>query len=232
MFVQYLGGKKRLAKHIAAVLEQHREPHARFVDVFAGSLAITAAMSGERVANDGCTPLITLYRAWSIGWRPSIVIDERVYQLIREKADPFDPLTAFAGFGLSYGGKWFGGFARDHSSGRDYARTATQSLDKYVSACKGVHWSNLDFRDIEIRPGDLVYCDPPYRGTTQYGYFDGFNYEGFVTTVQRWADMGATVFVSEYAPGSDTWLEVASWEIRNSALAGKRVERLYRVLPK
>lgn len=211
--MQYLGGKKRLAKEIAAELERHRNDGQRFVDVFAGSLAITAAMSdrGPRVANDGCAPLICLYRAWREGWRPPIITED-LYRQVKATKDPTDPLTAFVGFGCSYGGKWFGGFARDRQYGRDFAATASRSLDKLVNG--SFELTCLDFSNVDVQPGDLVYADPEYRGTTRYGYFRGFDYPAFV---------------SEYEAQCSTWELVAEWDVRKSRLKGPQTERLYRV---
>jgi DNA adenine methylase len=227
--MQYLGGKKHLAKHIAAVLESRRSDGQRFVDVFCGSLAITAAMSdrGPRLANDGCAPLIRLYEAWRDGWRPP-VITESVYQAVKTKQDPTDPLTAFVGFGCSYGGKWFGGFARDPEHGRDFAATAARSLDKLVQS--SVTLSCCDFSGVGVNAGDLVYGDSPYRGTTKYGYYRGFDYPAYLTQLNTWS-RSADVFVSEYETQSENWEQVAEWDVRKSRFKGRQVERLYRVHP-
>lgn len=225
--MQYLGGKKRLAKHIAAKLESHRVDGQRFVDVFCGSLAITAAMSdrGPRLANDGCVPLIRLYEAWREGWRPP-TITEDLYREVKAKQDPDDPLTAFVGFGCSYGGKWFGGFARDLQHGRDFAATAARSLDRLVG--RGVTLTCTDFANVDVAHGDLVYCDSPYKGTTAYGYYRHFDYPTYIVKLNEWAQH-SSVFVSEYEAQASTWELVAEWDVRKSRLKGRQVERLYSV---
>lgn len=53
------------------------------------------------------------------------------------------------------------------------------------------------FADLEPLPGDVIYCDPPYEGTTEYKDGD-FPHEQFWKIAQRWAESGAKVFVSEY----------------------------------
>jgi hypothetical protein len=75
----------------------------------------------------------------------------------------------------------------------------------------------------------LVYCDPPYRGTT--GYATGaFDHDAFWETARAWSRAGAVVLVSEYAAPPD-WPCVAS-RAKPSCLAGghkqtARVERLF-----
>jgi DNA adenine methylase len=225
--MQYLGGKKRLSKHIAAVLEAHRSDGQRFVDVFCGSLAVTAAMSdrGPRVANDGCAPLIVLYEAWREGWRPPLITED-IYKQVKATQDPSDPLTAFIGFGCSYGGKWFGGFARDKQHGRDFAATATRSLDRLIVGDFAL--SCLDFTQLDIASRDLVYGDSPYKSTTAYGYFKSFDHAAYVRQLDTWS-LVADVFASEYEAQSSTWTLIAEWDVRKSRLKGRQTERLYRV---
>jgi DNA adenine methylase len=242
--VQYLGGKSRLAKRICAILEGARQPGQRFVDVFTGGANIVAGMGdhGPCVANDGCEPLITLYRAWLDGWRPPAEVSEQLYHEVKARKDPADPLTAFVGFGCSYGGKWFGGYARSWNTpgtndrkGRqgtgesiNFALDAAVKLERKLTCCRDVSFVCCDFADLEILPGDLVYCDSPYRGTTAYGYFRGFDYDRYLSKLTEWSAI-ADVFVSEYTAQADTWEQVAELTIRNSAMSGDRIERFYRV---
>jgi DNA adenine methylase len=267
--MHYLGGKSRLAKRICAILEGARRPGQRFVDAFSGPWNITAAMDdhGPRVANDACQPLVTLARAWLNGWRPPAEVSEQLYREVKARKDPTDPLTAFVGFGCSYGGKWFAGYARRpipknlsntqleaiRKDGRiqtviglDYGITqqsvsraksdttpaveALKGLEEKLTRCQDVRFVCSDFADLEILPGDLVYCDSPYRGTTAYGYFRGFDYDRYLSKLTEWSAI-ADVFVSEYAAQADTWEQVA--EFAQSATSAQlhkgRTERLYRV---
>jgi hypothetical protein len=53
--------------------------------------------------------------------------------------------------------------------------------------------TNLDYSKIDIKPNSVVYCDPPYKGTFDYGV--NFNTEKFLD----WADsLNEIVFISEY----------------------------------
>jgi DNA adenine methylase len=238
--VQYLGGKSRLAKRICAILEAERRPGQRFVDVFTGGANIVAGMGdhGPRVANDGCEPLITLYRAWLDGWRPPDITRE-VWQAAKVSKDPGDPLTAFCGFGVSFAGKWFSGYAATRTkprlrapNGDNYQQLARNSLERKLTRCHDVSFTCLDFGDLEILPGDLVYCDSPYRGTTAYGYFRGFDYDLYLRKLTEWSAI-ADVFVSEYAAQADTWEQVGEFTtgqgVSSGTLAKGNTERVYRV---
>lgn len=240
--MRYFGGKHRLAKRIATILEAHRSPGQRFVDVFCGGLSITASMGdhGPRVANDGCAPLIRLYNAWREGWRPPAEVSEELWRELKSKQDPNDPLTAFAGFGCSFGGKWFGGYTGRYGKKRNgyqqaYQKCAENLLSAKVASSVDVYFTCLDFRDLQVEVGDLVYCDAPYKGTGQYAYFRRpFDFASYTETLQFWAKT-CSVFVSEYEALVPTWELVAEFKPRK-ALAGTssaplRMERLFRVHP-
>lgn len=56
---------------------------------------------------------------------------------------------------------------------------------------------NTSSNELDILSGDVVYCDPPYRGTT--GYKTGtFDHDAFDTWAEEQVTKGAQVFVSEF----------------------------------
>lgn len=99
-------------------------------------------------------------------------------------------MRAFAGFGCSYRGKYFGGYA-PHGAG-----PARRAILKKAPLIAGVEFSCLDYREVEIPDRTLIYCDIPYRGTTQYGV--RFDHDAF----WNWAETTSKthpIVVSEYA---------------------------------
>ena len=106
-------------------------------------------------------------------------------------------MTAFCAFGLSWGGKEWGGLARN-SSGYDYQGSAERSLDQKLSALAGktFRFTSLPYDQLDIPDGATVYCDPPYLGTTGYRANKGFDHAAFWS----WAGILSTrcrVLVSE-----------------------------------
>ena len=124
--MQYFGGKARLAPQIVTYLNSIRGSR-HFHEPFVGGANIVSNMIGCRFAYDLCQPLITMYNALQTGWVPPIKVSETDYNLLNERRDACDPMTAFAGFGCSFAGKYFGGYARDNT-GRNYASNAKNSL--------------------------------------------------------------------------------------------------------
>src|SRR5690606_31591619 len=118
-------------------------------------------------------------------------------------------VRAFAGFGCSFGGKWFGGYARGFKASgepRNYAAEAGRRLRKLVAGLpEGATVVHAGYRSWSpyVHADVLVYCDPPYADTTSYGAVDPFDSDDFWQHVRAWTtERGAAVFVSEYdAPG-------------------------------
>lgn len=203
--MRYQGGKELIAKHIADGIG--RVDH--YVEPFMGGLSVGSRVDFESaIFSDAHPGLAVLYDAWIHGWRPKR-IDETDYKRLRDAMDLSDPMTTFAGFGLSFGGKWFGGFARCGVE-RDYQENALKSITRKLSriADKDVRLVSCDYRDLVIPDAAVVYCDPPYERTTPYPGAPSFDHAEF----WRWAaelSKRCTVYVSErQAP--DGWAVL--WE--------------------
>lgn len=230
--VQYLGGKTRIAKDIAAIVNAERRGRI-FWEPFCGGLSVSVALAkaGPGIVSDAHPALISLYRGVRAGWKPPETVTEDDYRAARALPDT-DPRKALIGFGCSFGGKWFGGYARQ-AGGYDYAGGAVRSVRKGVDALAGCEIARLDFLSIAPRPMDLViYADPPYAGTT--GYAMAFDHALFWSRVQGWERAGVPVFVSEYAcpvPHRVLWERVHNLQVSGGTSTAARTERLFRVLP-
>jgi DNA adenine methylase len=227
--VRYLGGKSRIAKPIAAIVDAVAlAQRAIVIEPFCGALSVTAALTSPRIASDACLPLITLYRALRAGWTPPDSVDRALYDRVKATRDPNDPLTAFVGFGCSYGGKWFAGLDRGYRATRgdcSAANEAARMLRAKIAACADVPITHRDYRD-HAPDGDIVYCDPPYASTTAYTAAASFDSAAFWSTARTWSTR-AIVLVSEYAAPPD-FVEV--WSKTRQVLvggSGDRIERLF-----
>lgn len=232
--MRYMGGKFRVAKHIAKIIQPvlDRADQRVFVEPFCGALNVTCAVQADTmIINDGAECLITLYKALINEWVPPDSISEQEYRSIMALNDPHDPLTAFAGFGCSFGSKMGGGYARN-STGRDYAGGAKRSLARKINRLNvpAIRWSALGYKDLVVPDGAVVYCDPPYAGTTGYKAAPPFHSEDFWIWAEELSQR-CDVFVSEYV-APDSWCTI--WEREQSCcLDGKnkrssrRIEKLF-----
>ncbi len=227
--VQYNGGKHNMIErhgmgefwraYLAGV------PARRFVDGCCGSGAVSAFVGRERpdlalVCNDAHPAAVALLRGVSQeGWLPPPTLTEERYVELREAArcGEVSAEIGFAGFGASFGGKYFGGFAR--GTGRDYAAETARALLRDARALTRADFRSLDFEvlpgAVGVCPGDVWYFDKPYEGTTGYAGTPRFDHPRFWAFATALSEI-VPVLVSEFAapPG---WRPIWSVERRQDA---------------
>ena len=223
--MQYLGGKQRLAKLFAPVLDEALAlGSGRLIEPFVGGFNILPSLAYARSAlcADIHPGLIALYQALqSKVYVPPENLSEDRYQQLRLSSNWDDPNTAFAAFGCSFGGKEWGGYARN-AKGDNYALRARKSLLKKAKSMQGVEFLHTNYRTLWANHGDVVYADPPYANTT--GYATGsFDHDEFYEWCEQRSREGARVFVSEFTvPDRRGWSVV--WKIDRHVMVDGRTQ--------
>jgi DNA adenine methylase len=221
--MRYLGGKARIGKQIAEVIQQFNPVH--YHEPMAGMYSVGKYIQCQkRTAGDINLDLILLLQAIQQGWIPPDVSEA---QYIALRSDISSPLRGFAGFGCSFYGKFFGGYARD-KQGSNYAAISRRSLMKLAPMIQGVEFR---WEKYQYNGADVIYCDPPYLGTTNYSC-GGFDHDQFWEWV-RATSLGAVVLVSEYeAPPDFTviWEKSVTTSMRGKEGNFRRVEKLFRLI--
>ena len=188
--VPWMGGKRRLAKHIIPMLPEHQ----CYVEPFAGGAAIlfNKPISQVEVINDLNAELVTLYRVvqhhleefvrhfkWALVSRQTFLWhqEQRPETLTDiQRAARFYYLQKLA-FGAKPSGQNFG------TSAVSPPRLNLLRLEEDLSAAhlrlSRVLIERLDWAECirrYDRPGTLFYCDPPYWMTAGYGADFGFEH--------------------------------------------------------
>ena len=125
---------------------------------------------------------------------PELITPDQ-YRHIKAHQDEDPVLAGFVGFGCSFGGRWFEGYARD-ATGTNYALQSKRSLLKDMTTLQNAEFVCGDYRCLSIPPGSVIYADPPYNNTKGYGR-ETFDTAEFWRAMQLLADTGHAVFVSE-----------------------------------
>jgi DNA adenine methylase len=228
--MQYMGGKTRIAKQIAAVIDQHRKPGQLVWDAFCGGLSVSVALSknGPVLASDACAPLINLYKAVQAGWDPPTEVSKETYLAAKNLPDT-DPMKAFCGFGCSFGGKWFGGYASPRKNGRSnilYSR----AVSARKSLIHNVPLLNIEHRDffhfIPAPTESILYLDPPFKDTTKYNAMPNFDHDRLIDFIQGWSQY-TDIFVSEYELSIGK--EILSKSPSGSSCLAKQYEKLFHI---
>ena len=198
--MRYFGGKHRISGPLSDYLNKCLKKEQPFVDLFCGACNVISKIDNNRlrIANDKHEYLIAMWKALQEGWEMPGNISEEQYLYIKNHKDENKPLAGFVGFGLSYSGKWFGGYCRGNVD-RNYCLNAKNSNNKILPLIMDVKFYCKDYKDVKIPIGSLIYCDIPYKGTTQYNKKEvgKFNHDEFYNWVRNNSNK-YDIYVSEY----------------------------------
>ena len=238
--MKYMGSKNRIAKHILPIMlkEMQDKDYTTWIEPFVGgaNMIDKVPSSYNRIGCDLNEYLIEMFIMLQNNGVPTTRITKDQYIFARSNKDLNKGMTGYIGFNMSYSGKWFGGFAdivETKDGLRDYQQEAIENVTKQIMQLQSVKFVNCTYQDIDITDS-LIYCDPPYQGTT--GYQTGsFDHEEFFNWCRVMKSKGNSVFVSEYNAPDDFEL-VWSKEINSSLSANGKVggnkisfEKLFKV---
>ena len=202
--MKYVGSKNRLSKDILPLILKNRKPGQWYVEPFVGGANLIDKVKGNRIGADANEYLIELLKAIQANWLPELKITEDIYNDIKKNKDDYPKrIVAFAGFCMSFGAKWFGGFSRDNKKGRSYFNEGVNSLKKQKQNIDSVDFICCDYKQLNIPANSIIYCDPPYKDCCKsYVSFD-FNSSEFWGWCRNRVNEGHEVFVSEYQAPED-----------------------------
>lgn len=239
--MRYIGGKSKLARFLTEAILADTERRGKLIEPFCGGASMTAALAPhfeETVASDVVGDLILMWDAVSKGWTPPESITEEEYAALKT-AEP-SPLRAFAGFGGSFGGKWFAGYARGGKTAagvpRNHQGESARAVTRIgkIAQEHGVTFLHRGYDEVEIDGTEVIYCDPPYREVFGYAAAGSFDSDRFYEIVEGWARKGAEVYVSEYTAPEHWKLLAERGHRRSLDTVATRIptqERLFKVVP-
>jgi DNA adenine methylase len=226
--LQFLGGKSRIAPKLVTYIKDFITPDKIFIEPFIGGASFTAVahpvFSCEYKAGDLHQDLVMLWNSLQDGWEPPLSIDKTVYSDLKHA--PPSSFRALVGYGASFGGKWFGGYA-SNSRGDDYYKQSRNAAIRKAGKLGNIEIKHQDYSAWDDSPNTVYYCDPPYLNTHRPGQGKSFDHDQFWS----WArTRKGLVFVSEYTAPADIRcvLEIPTkTEIRTKTGRADRVERLF-----
>lgn len=233
--MKYMGSKARIAKDISPII--NRIIKNKGIDIYiepfvGGANMIQHINCPIRIGYDNNRYLIAFLKSIQSGWNPleNVRMTKELYQAIKDKPENFpDDLVALAGFCASYNAKWFGGYAgtvkTKINTYRNYYEESVRNVLKQAERIRNVAFDCADYREICIS-NTLIYCDPPYQGTT--GYKDDFDHEAYWEWVRKMSKKN-TVICSEYAAPPDfecIWQKQLTTTLDKNSRS-KAVEKLF-----
>jgi len=225
--MRYQGGKDKLASILAQIIKLRLRATLDIYDVFCGggAMSLALAKAGFRVnASDIHEDLILMWQAAMTNSLDLSDVNEVEYIYLQSK--PPSARRGFVGFGASFGGGWFAGYAR--GGYRNYAAESARNISRLIGL--PITFTRRDYQSIPSLAA--AYCDPPYRGTKPYPGQPPFDHNAFWDWVEN--RRGPT-FISEIeAPDTAQciWQQDYKGQANNSDNASlvayrTRTERLF-----
>lgn len=211
--MRYLGGKFRQGKVISEQI-LNRGVIGTYIEPFCGGLN-SAEWAVKRGITNICLsdihrPLITMWKCVFDGWEPPHRLTVEQYNMYESIQNPDDPMTAFVGYGGTFGAVYYNGYGRD-TSGIDnetfISRTANSVQRTACIFKKNNIGSDVlfccDYKQWEDVSGCTFYMDPPYIGRSrQQPRMPKFNHNEFWDFV-RIMSKSNKVYVTEFVWPSD-----------------------------
>ena len=243
-----MGSKARFTKEILPIILKDRKSEQLYVEPFAGGMNAICEVSGNRLANDKNYHLIEMWKGLVNGIKYPTDIPKELYDLARDvyngretqfehKMNMTDDMIGWIGWMGSANGRFFdGGYSGKSNTKigtvRDYIKEAISNIEKQLPKMVGVKFENKDYTELEIPANSIIYCDPPYEGTTKYT--NEFDHNLFWDWVREKSKQGHIVFVSEYNAPDDfecVWQKEAKSSLSaNGKIGGNKlsVEKLFK----
>lgn len=233
--MKYMGSKARHAKDILPIILAERKPGQVYVEPFVGGANTLDKVAGNRVGADFNPHLMAMWKAIADGWTPPSLVSEEDYAKLA-KTRPVTAECGYVGFSMSFGGKFFGGYRRDVAGTKGcvvnmktQSRRSLTAMMAQQKALAGVDFRHCGYQDLIVPPASIIYCDPPYAGTTKYAT-GAFDHAAF----WQWCDdrhaEGHSVFVSEYTAPPHwqcVWEKTVNNTLTKDTGSKQGVERLF-----
>jgi DNA adenine methylase len=200
--MKYLGSKFKIGKQIADYIREDTQ-YKMFFSPFCGACGVERHLDFEIMfLNDISKDLIMfLQDLVNNNFTFPINVSEEEYKNLKKSES--SALRGFVGYFLSFGGKFFGGYAQKYQRGdkvRDFLQEAKDSAKKLKSDLSGDILFDCKSYD-EFSPyGMCIYCDPPYENTTNYG--TKFDSTKFWNVMRKWSETN-DVYISSYEAPED-----------------------------
>lgn len=192
--MQYLGGKSKLIKRIAAVIKEFN-PSPEFIwEPFCGGTGATVGLARAFpealvIASDWSADLMEAIKFLDEGGTIEGLDDEK-FKATRAMASPYDKAVQYF---MTFGGMPMSGPARPFD---EYERNLAASQKRLIDTPNIIFRPAMSYEEVRPLPGHVVYCDPPYAGTTGYKGTPKFDHDKFWNWALETSKV-CDVFVSE-----------------------------------
>lgn len=236
--MQYMGSKNRFAKELIPIIQSYITPSTKgYLEPFVGGgNLIDKVECDNKFGCDLNEYLIELLKHCqeTVEDVPNFILKDDYVKVKNNKEDYPIWYQGLIGF-CSFGNKFWNGYASNNKDDISGERTKSyfKSLKEQSPNLKGIKFKHCSFQDINTDISNyVIYCDPPYRGTTKYKT-NPFPYEEYYDWCRKMAKNNI-VLCSEYWMPDDfecIWSKETKANFDSNRKLGdtknNRIERLY-----
>lgn len=201
----YMGSKNRIAKELIPIITENLKPNQWYVEPFVGGANMIDKIEHPyKLGADNNKYLIALLEAVQNGQELPEYITKDEYIAVKTNKDNYpDWYVGFVGFVCSFRAKFFDGYSGYYTTKtgiqRNYIKERINNILK--QNLDGIKLVCCSYDALDIPANSIIYCDPPYNGTTKYK--DSFDSDAFWQWCRDKVKEGHTVYVSEYNAPED-----------------------------
>lgn len=199
-----MGSKNRISKQIVPIIQSYIKDDCNgyFEPFVGGGNIIDKIVCDNKIGNDIDKYVIAVLKGLQDGIEPPKEVSRELYLDVKNNPDKYsDFITGYIGYELSFGAKWFGGYAKRDDAKHRGDLYSYKSCMKQAPNLKGVQFKCTSFLDYSDLHRYVIYCDPPYKDTTKYKTQE-FPYEQFYDWCRKMAQDNI-VLISEYQMPDD-----------------------------
>lgn len=230
-----MGSKAKYAKYIVPILQKAIDENniKTYIEPFVGGANVIDKIKCEnRIGYDRSETLVALLNCMKNGEFNSLLTDCTKEQWDEAKSYVKDGIVSnnltlpqiggIEFFGSFSNGGFPRGFAKP-SQGRNYYQEAYRNAKEQADKLKDITFMQKTFQEVDSNSlsNAVIYCDPPYYGTKQYGYAkDNWKEQDFIDFWNWVRELSKNnfVFVSEQSAPDDF---KAIWEMECHRTVGK-----------
>ena len=235
----YHGGKQKIGKNITKIIYDESkdiEEDKDFIikgycEPFCGMLGVYQHIPElfknykpklKYKAGDTNESVIMMWNEAKKGWKPPTHITETKYNTLKTSKD--SALKGYAGHQYSFGGQYFKGYAPKYGGVLKNSQTVIDKISNIGSIMdkSNTTFSYGDYTQYSNLKNYIIYCDPPYIGTTQQTYKNSFDSNSFYNWCRKMSEDNI-IFTSEYKAPKD-FEEIWS---KNTKVTGKNISEKY-----
>jgi site-specific DNA-adenine methylase len=242
--MRYMGSKARLAKDITDKINNIAlcEGITEYYEPFMGGCSVGELVDiKNRHLSDINSWMVELFKKIQSGIWDFKYVTREEWQAVKASAMAKDAkypdwYYGWVGCGCSFRGRTFatyGGIYTDSDKNKEVnpQLQVYRSLCKEVDLVKDIEFTCRKYNEIGKPYHSIIYCDAPYRGTTQYIGADNFDFDAYDKWLIEMAKDNL-VLISEYIMPYDNFDRIDTWNLSKSIGRGNTsdessIENLY-----